>query len=335
MNKIKLFEEWSDTLKVPNPLAESICKTLDKYGVKWEDTTSKARRSRGGFKIMIPFAEAIKFFKSDYFTESRLVHMKPYDRRIVTMARAINAPVSPEFNQHIRRFYNGEVKVNGVTFVISISGTIRLWLDSHRKISSNDNVDIDPNSSKEIDLGTTKFLTRTLVQNMEGHVVRYLLDNIVDITSIDDSILKNQKLVIQVIRKFQENKKAIDRDLANKIIELFHKDYYVLRNLLPVINLPELVQKISDLPELDHSSIYYDLAINPIATTDVIKKSIGRLTREYQINDALTKVNLSSKDLKDMYFDEETSDSARTAIKSNPNFGDIVGDEGGILSDWF
>lgn len=287
---------------------------------------------------MIPFAEAVKFFKSDYFTESKLAQMKPRERRVITIAKTVMSDIGDNFEAKIITPFRGPtVGVRGITFIISTSGTVRLWLDRHGVVSSNENVVINPDSVVGVNSGVSKFLSKVLIQNLETTVDRFLLDNLESLGDLKDDVLKNSGLISQVIYRASSSGKKLESGIVERLIQLYRRNSKILSSLVSIIDEPKLLQRIINfnLQDADGDGLYQTISLSRVATPEIIKKAITKIEKRYAVMAVLSKVNLSGKDLKEIYFDENSSDELRAAVKSNPNFGDIVGDEGGILSDWF
>jgi hypothetical protein len=336
MKTIKLFEEWVGDNKVPNPLAESICKTLDRFKIDWTDLSSKKQKAQGGVTINISYEEGLKFIKSDYFSEEVLKQMKPYVRDLVEIVRGISN--MPQISGGMIDRPGGNPK-RGITFIIYSRGAIRLWLDFYKKVSSNDNVEIDPSDPADVLRGTFKFLTRTLIFNLEGVIINKVTANLTsdDLINLRNTSLKNERLFHSLTRMAQIS--GIPNQVFSRMIKLNKSSISRMWRLAEVAPTLELLTQVVDIvnpSQLDRGDlhIFADRVLsNPNCNADLVE-IVSDFAKESDLVKALADMDLPSVDLKRLYFSDLTTSRVKEIIKSNPNFGDIIGDEGGIFSDW-
>jgi hypothetical protein len=337
MKAVKLFEEWVGDTKVPNPLAESICKTLDKYGIFWRNMSSKKQKAQGGVTINISYEEGLKFILSDYFSKEVLKRMKPRERDLVEMVRSLGA--IPENSSSLVLRAGGKPKY-GVTFIIYARGAVRLWLEYFQKVSSNDNVDIAADDPADVQQGTFKFLTRTLIFNLEGVIVNRVAANLSqsDLLNLGDSSLKNERLFHSITYLIKI--KGVPDSVFKRMIRLNRHSIDRLTRLAEVAPTRELLNEVVSSVNMEKAGMRelqtFAKAVlaNPKCDTWLIEV-ISDFVKEDDLIIALSTMDLPSVDLKKLYFKDSIPPRVKEAIRSNPNFGDIVGDEGGILSDWF
>ena len=337
MRRVELFEAWAGEKSKSNPLATSIISELDKWGINWVEVTSKTRRRHGGVAMLIPFEEIIKFLASDYFSGEVLSKLSPARRDIIATARLIKNPT--KFTARAR--WSNDQYV-GPTFIIMASGRIRQWLYDFKKVSSNDNVDINPASPEEVKDGAAQFFA-FLTGHIQHIVFRQFIEHATgeDLNTLSANKLRKSNFIDAITTKYREQELDNDSaELFDRIIQANRQDEDNLYRLL-VRNL-----KLNDAQYLEIFRIideYYEyssqllrgLATAKAAPREIRLKSLSRIRSMADLKKAFLDFgDFTQKELMDIYFDERSSDAIRTLAKEHPNFGDVVGDEGGILSDW-
>jgi hypothetical protein len=338
MRRVELFEAWVGEKRKSNTLAESIISELDKWGVNWVNVTSKTRRGHGGVAMMIPYDEIIKFFASGYFSDDIFASLPPARRDVIEAARLIKNPTRVT----LRSRWSGD-SYTGPTFVIMASGRIRQWLNDFKKVSSNDNIDINPGSEIGVKTGTRQFFS-FLAYNIEHIVFRQFIEQstLADLNSLSNSQLKKSNLVDAIISKYREQE--LDNngtELFDRIIKLNRSNDSTLYRIVTSIKLTDMqylaIFNILDRydSDIDIDNLWGSLVKAKAAPRKLRLEALIRIERVAELISAFKEFNdITSKELMDIYFDDRASDAARRLAKDNPNFGDVVGDEGGILSDW-
>jgi hypothetical protein len=332
MRRVELFEAWAGEKSKSNPLATSIISEFDKWGVNWVDVTTERRRGHGGVAMMIPYDEIIKFLASDYFSGKVFADLKPERKETIQFARGVKKPEKISISERW-----SDKKHSGPTFVIMASGKIRQWLYDYGQVSSNDNVDIDPASDSEVAVGTEKFFS-FLAGHIEHIVLRQFTEQstLEDLTGLSDSQLKKSSLVDSIINRYRNSEPI---ELFDRLIQLNRRDDSVLYRILVSINLTdEQYRKIFNILDTNHTNrdeLWGAFAKAKTAPRKLRLEALIRIEREYELTQVFKAVDdITKKELMDLYFDDRASDTFRRLAKSHPNFGDIIGDEGGILSDW-
>lgn len=332
MRRVELFEAWVGEKSKSNPLAESIISELDKWGVNWVDVTSKRRKGHGGVAMMIPYDEIIKFLASDYFSGKVFDALPPTRKEVIQFAREIKNPEKISIGERW-----SDAKHSGPTFVIMASGRIRQWLYDHRQVSSNDNVDINPESEVGVAYGTRQFFS-FLAYHIDHMVLRQFFEQSTpeDLNGLTDAQLKRPNIANAIINLYRNAEPA---EIFDRLIQLNRRDDSLLDRILTSINLTEeQYQKLFNIIDMDQTyndSLWGAFVRAKSAPRKLRLEALIRIEREYALTQAFKEFDdITKKELMDLYFDDRASDMARKIVKSHPNFGDVVGDEGGILSDW-
>lgn len=339
MNRISLFEGWEnpeDKKNRANPLADAILGKLSKWDCRFIDVTSPRRKGHGGVAIMVPYHEIIKFLASGYFTDAVVARMKPSHRLMVELAKQMGW-VTP---YQTRTRWSGEEK-SGLTFVIMRSGNVRRWLDEFKKVSSNNNVNIDPTDKGDVAAGAKKFLEEVLVYNIDGIIVRLFLENQSkdDLDQLSDSILKNKDIILQLV---VNRGSQISDELMQRILVLNKRNDSIIYQLVNKAGYPrkadrrlyETMFRIITTYHEDNNPILRAFCKLLEAPRELRLKALTLIENPYDIEQAFESFrDITAKELMDLYF-EGPSNKLKELIKNHPNFGDIIGDEGGILDDW-
>lgn len=332
MRRIELFESWIGEKNKSNPLAESVISELDKWGVNWADVTTERRKGHGGVAMMIPYDEIIKFLASDYFSGKVFSDLKPARKETVQFARGVKKPEKISIKERW-----SDTKHSGPTFVIMASGKIRQWLYDYDQVSSNDNVKVDPKSKAEVSEGTQKFFS-FLAGHIEHIVLRQFTEQctLEEINQLSDSQLKNASLVNSIINRYRNYQSP---KLFDRIIQLNRRDSSTLYRILNENSLHDYqYQKlfnIIDMNHTNHDSLWRAFVKAKTAPRKLRLEALIRIEQEYGLTQSFKEFSdITKKELMDLYFDDRASDTFRQLAKSHPNFGDIVGDEGGVLGDW-
>jgi hypothetical protein len=336
MRRVELFEAWVGEKSKLNPLADSIISELDKWEVNWVNVTSQRRKSHGGVAMMIPFDEIIKFFSSGYFSEEVLSNLPPSRRDIISIAKKIKNPT--KFTAHAR--WSGQT-YSGPTFIIMASGKVRQWLYDFKKVSSNDNVDVNPASAVGVNTGTKMFFA-FLVGHIQHLVFRQFIEQatLEDLNELNNTQLQKITLVHAIITKYTKHELDSNTlELFDKIIRANRKSGDTLYRLLVSIKFNEaqyleIFKILNDYFEYK-DYLWIELARAKTAPREIRINALARIESTAELRRVFLEFgDFTQKELMDIYFDERSSDAIRTLAKEHPNFGDVVGDEGGILSDW-
>lgn len=339
MNRISLFEGWEDPEDKKNrnnPLADAILGELSKWDCRFIDVTSPRRRGHGGVAIMIPYHEIIHFLGSGYFTDDIVSSMKPSHRLIVELAKNVGRPKPYQTKTR----WTGEDRF-GLTFMITRSGMIRRWLDDYKKVSHNNNVNINPVSEADVAKGAKKFLHEVLAYSVDNIVIRIFLQNksADSLGELSNNLLKSTDFVSQLLIN---RGSQISDELMSRILMLNQKNDSIIYQLINNAGYPrkadrEFYESIFKIILANHQNS------NPIlrafcklleAPRELRLKALMLIENPFDVEQAFESFrDITPKEIMDLYFGGR-SNKLKELAKNHKNFGDIIGDEGGILDGW-